>query len=646
MKNKLKSLLAVFLSAILCLSAISLFVACGEDGEETTNPVVYSNGGTVVVYNNDVYFVNGVPDYTDESGQTNLTGSVVKGGLYKTTVTDYRMSLAEQELAEAEKEAAETGGEPVIDNKADGLYDVMDFKNFEKLDYKELGAYTIGSESEAPRYTENGREYQNFVSTNGERSEYRIVSEQVVSKKIGTAGYADGGFWIFDGIIYFATPDTDRNSEGAVQYQRAEFYSYNLETGSMTLLYTARESNTAMPYAFFKRGDSVYLVTYENYFANAEDETNNIMTGFIVSTQITDGRPGETTEIASGVSSVYFPRTQTYDPADNPGNTVSDYIYYTRAAKSTDSPSSGTRLEMIRPDGQLPEVLNADGTVETPAYAGSKTITVSTVGTLSIEGVAGDYLYYRNPVTSGRTQLECTNLYAQLKEYDSAAAVPLMIANTNVVISDVSSYTTIIPIEQDRPDSSVSLLPVVLASSSNGVFRISPTVANVQIYNGTINLLGYNNGKAYGSLDTSTTDEETGETEAGYTTFVCFSSFRHYSDRTLQLLAGSIPTATFDIDFFSIGYNTKIGNKELTTEEFYTFYFSSYDATATDYAFINKVSGLYDSDGSTSVRLGQVADHDRPTIVCHDDQCINWTHDHSSWDDLTPDEEEEGEMVM
>lgn len=631
MKNKLKTLLTVLLASVMCFSAMSLLTACGEEEKPAEDaPIVYSNGGTVVCYDNDVYFINGIPDYTDASGKTNLQGSVVKGGLYKTTVAAYREAdFAKAELEQAKKEAAD-GEEPVVDKNADGLYDVLDFANFDKLDYIDLGQYTIGSETEDARITDDdGTTHQNFIPTNGGRSEYRIKTEQVVSKKIGTSGYADGGFWIFDGIVYFATPDTDRNAEGEVQYNRAEFYSYDLKSGSMNLLYTAKEVNASMPYTFYKQGSSVYLVTFEKYFANADDESNNILTGFIVSTEINGGRPGDTKEIVSGVDSVFFPRSETYDPNNNPGNTVRDYVYYTRSAKSSDKPSSGTRLEMVRPDGNVPEVKNGDKVV-TEAGAGTKTITTNTVGTITIEGVAGDYLYYRNPVTSGKTQLECTNLATLLKEYDADVKIPEMPENVRTVIADVSAYTTIIPIEQDRPDPSVPILPCVLAGNTEGVFRISPSIPVVRVYNGEATLLGYHAGRAYANVS----GEE-------FSTFISSSAFQDYGNQTVKLLSGGQPTSTFDLDFFTISYATTLNGKDITANETYSFYFANYDETATNYAYINKVSGINDTDGAGSVKLGQVADYERPKIVCRDDECINWTHDHSSWDDLTPDEEEE-----
>lgn len=88
MKKKIKTLTAVLLCAALCLSAFAFFPACttaDDDTPDYADLVVHSNGGTVVTVGNEVFFVNGVPDYTDADGNTNITGNVVKGALYKTT---------------------------------------------------------------------------------------------------------------------------------------------------------------------------------------------------------------------------------------------------------------------------------------------------------------------------------------------------------------------------------------------------------------------------------------------------------------------------------------------------------------------------------------------------------------------------------
>ena len=103
----------------MCFSAFT-FTACGEDDFDVdASAPVYSNGGTVVEYDGYVYFINGIPDYTDDSGTTNREGEVVKGGLYRAKLVPDHGTVAEEEA----KEENLVNGE--IDTNADNLGAVL-----------------------------------------------------------------------------------------------------------------------------------------------------------------------------------------------------------------------------------------------------------------------------------------------------------------------------------------------------------------------------------------------------------------------------------------------------------------------------------------------------------------------------------------
>ena len=168
MKNGIKKLLAVLLSAALCLSAFAFLTACepGDNGDESL-PVVYSNGGTTVRYGDYVYFINGVPEYTDDSGETNRTGSVMKGGLYRAKIVDERPTLSAAESAEGNLTEDGRVDHNIKDDSQ--LKTVLDFE-YEKLDYVDLGEYQIGdpdNNEDAQVLDENGNWVQNKVATNG-----------------------------------------------------------------------------------------------------------------------------------------------------------------------------------------------------------------------------------------------------------------------------------------------------------------------------------------------------------------------------------------------------------------------------------------------------------------------------------------------
>ncbi len=620
MKNKVKSILLILAAVALFFSAFSLFTACGDKplGVDE-NSVVYSNGGTVVEYDGYVYFINGIPTYTDDSGETNKEGNVIKGGLYRAKLVPDHGTVAE----EAALEKNLVNGE--IDNNADNLGSVLDFE-YEKWNYIDLGEYTIGTEDgseEALVMGEDGKLHQNIVPINGERSEYRIAVEPVVNKKIGTSGYNRGGFWIYDGYIFFASPENGHNSSGDVDYNRDAFYCYDLNGGSLTKIRSATEVNASIPYSFYKYGDSVYLVTYESYYASADDEKKEIKTNYILSTAIKNGKAGETKEIVTGASGVYFTDRTTYDPKAAT-NTAEDYVYYTRTIDTDGFTSGSTTIEMIAPDGTT--LADKIGREDKATEETASIIASSTSGNVQIEGVAGGYLYYRMPGNDGKTRLEYTNLFAFLKMYDENAAVDKAYMGT--LLPDVSAYTSYLPIAGKGG-------AFVIATASDGVYNLGVIdgVVNkpVLLAEGSMTVLGEHDGQVFATLGSMLNS---------------FNAYVRPTDIQQTLTSIGIDRNlnfdTFKLDFFDV----RKASGEVTNS--YISFFGEYHAAAQNYMLIAQTNVKY-KDGQeirgVSIPLGKQTDSEHRVVQCYDDTCLNWMHDHSSWDtsQSTGDEEEETE---
>lgn len=658
-----KAAAIVFAIAIMASSVCAVFTGCATndpsepDGPSNTSTAVYSNGGTAVQYGDYVYFINGIPDYTDESGTTNVAGSVVKGGIYRTTIDwdrpdtldEARNAVLEEYADDARFADPDNEGDTGFDEddyersaaRSTTLYDVLDFEH-EILDYIQLGEYTIGNEdgSEQPTYTDSeGRTRQNFVPTAGEAGEWRVTSERVVSKKVGTSGY-DGGFWIYDNIIYFASPSTDHDTEGNVEYDRTSFWAYNLGTGSLTELYTATEVNNALPYAYYKVGDYVYLATFERYYANADDEEAGVLTGYIVINRISGTNVVDNYELMEGVTDAYFYVSETYIPDENE-TSANNFIYFTRENTSDDNNPDGVTLEMVPVDASQGQ--------EDARY----TIDTATTGSISVLGLEGGYLYYTKTLASGSTGLLINSLYAQLHEYDDTYVydpadpdsdiAPPMNEFDPVLCSDTSEYTTILPIPQDSNDMKA---PCFMGANSNGIYRVTAT-GRTQVYNGTITLVGYNDGRIYCTLETTdeeteddtTTDDE--DSSGTVTAFVSASAYQDFTYQTATILnIGVAPTTTpFSIDFVTLDFGAVTG-ATADTEETYVSYFGTYGGSMTDYMYLNKVSGRWESASTVNLMISDVVYSEKPAITCYDHNCLNFLHDHSSWDDYTEDEEE------
>lgn len=619
MNKKFKTFLLMLISVAVCVASFSVFTACGgEKPIVDPSETVYSNGGTVVEYDGWVYFINGIPDYTDESGNTNKEGKVVKGGLYRAQLVPDHGTVAEEQ-EKPENMVKDDSGNLVIDTNADNLGAVLNFK-YEKWDYIKLGEYSIGNEDGSEPALETGADgklHQNKVATNGKRSEYRIAVEPVINKKIGTSGYSDGGFWIYDGYIFFASPDNSRNSSGDVQYERAEFFCYDIEKGALTQIRTATEVNAALPYTFKKYNGSVYLVTYESYYENADAEKKDIKTTHILSTKITNGKVGETTDIVSGATSVYFPKKETYNP-DDKTNTAEDYIYYTRQNDTDGFDQSSTTLEMIALDGtRLADKVESSDDEEMESV-----IAVSTNGNITIEGVAGGYLYYRYPDNKGNTGLRYDNLSSFLNIYDSTLAVE-NIAGT--LVEDASEYDSYIPLDGNGKGAYVLAKYSGNGKEGEGVYNISVVEGNMQtvlLASGSINVLGVHNGLAYGM----------------YQSFLnSFNAFTPPTDKTKTFtLIGmnqDLDVDPFKLDFFDIHKANKDGQTREITDS-YVAYFGEYHAAAKKYMMISRTNVKYQDseDVRVALPLGQEIDSEHRVISCYDETCLNWLHDHTSWD--------------
>lgn len=205
-----------------------------------------------------------------------------------------------------------------------------------------------------------------------------------------------------------------------------------------------------------------------------------------------------------------------------------------------------------------------------------------------------------------------------------------------VICSDTSEYTTIIPVDQFED------VPCFMGANADGIYRVTAD-GRTRVYNGTITLIGYYGGRIYCSLETEDTEESEDDeaSEGTVTAFVSNSAFEPFTSQTACIHSiGITPTTEpFSIDFFTINYDA-VESSTATGTEVYVSYFANYTATATNYMYINKVSGSY-IRSAMNMRLGEVMPSEETPIVCYDHNCLNFRHDHSSWDDYTEDEETE-----
>lgn len=358
--------LSIALAAVIAATPAALSGCAGDNytavtfAAQDTSYTVTSQGGSAVAYGNYVYFINGTRGYDDAEGNSNVWGEVVKGGLYR----------------------AELNGDKYTDT--DGLTKFRAVADSKGLEFK----YTAGTD------------YY------GEPLDVVDVTA-IAPKTIGTSGYANGGIFIYDNYLYFATPNNEKTSTGSVQYTRTDYFMMPLDGGKPTKVYTSSEDvdTTSAEYAFYKYGNYVYLVVNEG--------------GNIVTVKVDPAKEKVEDPVAYEVeaTSVYFPVRDTYYTGIST-DTPEDFIYFVRNVKD-ESQRAGTVIEMMRPDGSENISLYMIGQSET------------------IEAVRDGILFYRSTEV-GNTVLKYDNLHNVLMDYSpsyKAAQDKLSAADKNKQIS-------------------------------------------------------------------------------------------------------------------------------------------------------------------------------------------------------------------
>lgn len=707
MKTKFKSAISYLLAAILTVSVVAVtivaFTGCSDDVDKNTKTMVYSNGGSVVEYGDYVYFINGIAGYPDmtTTDDVNEAGKVLKGGLYRAKKHAAVINNWDKDLSQ--------------DIKDDyNEHQTIDFVS-NKLDWFDLRNYTISDfhdtdedGNEIPHYEHSSDHVEYHVANvnknnpNREEGDEPVMAvEPVANKIIGTGNYT-GGIFIFDDRIYFASPANSLDKDGKYQYNKVDFFTCNLDGSNLSKLYTTtgavdtttttdeetgETSSTgkinSIPYGFTKQNNKVYLTTFEQWYATDEDETAGRLTGYLITTEIANGLVRRQTIVAKDILGAYFPVKETYDP-DASTNTIYDFVYTIRKAEN-DPNNYGTVIEMMRPDGS------------------DRDVVINNNKAATIEGISGDFLYYRNTF-AGKSTLEYTNLYPQLEnssyekqivkgvqEFKKDSSGNKILKNGNTFISEqkalVEGYEAWD--KAGRPANDAREQNYVMSCDAGREYRpggyIQPmgeTVSHVLIddisgnsissifllpqrsYGDNIVRVIYSNGS---NLYNSSAHETFIITGASFTPLQYdgiklygysgessgFSYiYAHKASSGLSSLPGnytSISTGTpLQMDLLRV-HDSK-GNVVNT----HVAYFTNYPASeqATNYMVMLKVNGLGNAEGYGPVPIGYVLPSEKTAIVCYDPDCIDYTHNHSTRDGYEPgvdpeaEEEQTGEEGM
>ncbi len=432
----MKKKIIPFLVCLVLAFGFALYGCSGDslskikvNGVQNTGYTVYSNGGSAVQYGNYIYFINGYSGYEDTDGKQNTWPDIVKGGLYR----------------------AELSG---------------------KQNETDKGRFDIAVNTEAATA---GFEFVRSEGRDEENKPTDIVDVELIApKRIGTSGYGEGGIFIYDEWVYFASPNNEKNKAGVVQASKTDFFRMRLDGSRAERVYTTANDSASSPYAFYKYNGAVYLV--------AQDGTD------VVSVRM-GKKAGNKVTIAKNVTSVLLPYSKTYYKGMNE-NTLDHFVYILRAVGEGDSQKTGNVIEIMRPDGN----------------SGGKYLSQGKSDTL--EAVRDGLLFFRTTTDAGDTRICYDSLhdffmgengdkayrdyYGELSSEDPKAR--MQISGVILSTSSISDYTSTYCF---RPDGEQSNRVYMLGAKADGIECRSNLAEQNMVYNAAAKILSVADGYVY-----------------------------------------------------------------------------------------------------------------------------------------------------
>ena len=158
---------------------------------------------------------------------------------------------------------------------------------------------------------------ENNYLTNAEKVSGRLV------------GYAMGGIYLFDGYIYYATPNMEKDKEGNTLKNYIDFYRVKLDGTDEKRLYTSNGSMEEGDWGMVKVDQTVYFVVYN---------------GDSLVSVVANGKKATTNTIATGVTSFAITHHDTYSASNYQTTDAERYVWYTRSLKEDEQGQSGNVL--------------------------------------------------------------------------------------------------------------------------------------------------------------------------------------------------------------------------------------------------------------------------------------------------------------
>lgn len=274
--------------------------------------------------------------------------------------------------------------------------------------------------------------------------------DQVVSKVVG---FSNGGFYIIDDFIYYATPYMNLDREGTLQSSRVEFHRININGTQDKTLYVTDKSEDNLDWTLYKINGVVYIATYVD--------------SKIIIVNTNDNKEVKTIENSKSYA---FLNETDYNTGMTKNSEFQNYIYYTRDIASSDNLSANYKGNIMC----RVNIATGDITEYTPSMD----------YTYSIIDVTPNQIYYTKANTriGGIALLHTKDLTSN--SWENASEVKL--ANTaytnyyicnfglNLVIADDSNGTYIL--ENGEYNKISSSQKTVIGMSGNNAYYTSSDV--------------------------------------------------------------------------------------------------------------------------------------------------------------------------
>ena len=144
----------------------------------------------------------------------------------------------------------------------------------------------------------------------------KLIASVLVPKVVGTENCS---FYIYGNKIYYASPNSEKGTDGKIDYKLTDFYMSNLDGSNVSRIYKTTVSSTSISFRFYEIDQKVYLAVYDSADL------------FVIDCSSKDVK-----KVATGVTGVVLPDEDEQH----------SFIYYTRSSVDDDNVDNGNILAM------------------------------------------------------------------------------------------------------------------------------------------------------------------------------------------------------------------------------------------------------------------------------------------------------------